>query len=226
MYSTQATFQEEWVTETLLSGTLKNIQWSIHPTPGRRPTLTAVSMNQLGRTERHELHLQASPAGALGRHVDILQTLINSTPGDMDAKWVPSARANLPSGVQSLVRATEPPAYAVALRLWNQDPTGINSGTLRPFSNWVLTTQATHATLQPSIPGTLPTATLTSAQTGDIANSPLQWVSHTVKMDENLQQKLNTLGSVELDYSTATYTYTLDRKDIKYVDYIVPVDDL
>lgn len=57
-------------------------------------------------------------------------------------------------------------------------------------------------------------------------NSPYQWVSHTAKVDDTLQPKLNTLESVELDYATATYVYTLDRKNIKYVEYIVPVGNL
>jgi hypothetical protein len=57
-------------------------------------------------------------------------------------------------------------------------------------------------------------------------NSPYQWLSHTAKVDDTLQPKLNTLESVKLEYATATYVYTPDRKNIKYVEYIVPVDNL
>lgn len=227
MHFTESTFQEQWVTDTLLNGAPKNVQWSIRPTPGRTPTLTATCTNQVGRAESQELHIQPSPTGALGYHLDILQTLINSNPEDTkDSSWVPSARSTTHSGAQTLLRATNPPTYTVALRIWNQEPTGISTGTLRPFTSWVLTTQATHAKILPTPPGTLPTATLTSSQTGDIVNSPYQWLSHTAKVDDTLQPKLNTLESVELDYSTATYVYTPDRKNIKYVEYIIPVDNL
>lgn len=227
MHFTESTFQEQWVTDTLLNGTPKNVQWSIRPTPGRTPTLTATCTNQVGRAESQELHIQPSPTGALGYHLDILQTLINSNPEDTkDSSWVPSARSTTHSGAQTLLRATNPPTYTVALRIWNQEPTGISTGTLRPFTSWVLTTQATHAKILPTPPGTLPTATLTSSQTGDIVNSPYQWLSHTAKVDDTLQPKLNTLESVELNYATATYVYTPDRKNIKYVDYIIPVDNL
>lgn len=227
MHFTESTFQEQWVTDTLLNGAPKNVQWSIRPTPGRTPTLTATCTNQISRTESQELHIQPSPTGALGYHLDILQTLINSNPEDTkDSSWVPSARSTTHSGAQTLLRATNPPTYTVALRIWNQEPTGISTGTLRPFTSWVLTTQATHAKILPSPPGTLPTATLTSSQTGDIVNSPYQWLSHTAKVDDTLQPKLNTLESVKLEYTTATYVYTPDRKNIKYVEYIVPVDNL
>lgn len=223
MHFSRTTFQEQWVTNTLLNGAPKNVRWSIHPTPGRNPTLTATNTNQLGRTKSRELHVQPTPAGALGRHTDILQTIINSVPDDASAGWVPTAKGNAGSNAQTLIRTTTPPTYAVTLRIWNQDPAGINTGGLRAFSNWILTTQATHATIRPATPGVLPTLTLTSLQTGNIADSPYQWVSHTVKVDVNLQQKLNTLESVELDYTTATYMYTPDRENIKYVDYIIPV---
>lgn len=227
MHFTESTFQEQWVADTLLNGAPKNVQWSIRPTPGRTPTLTATCTNQISRTESQELHIQPSPTGALGYHLDILQTLINSNPEDTkDSSWVPSARSTTHSGAQTLLRATNPPTYTVALRIWNQEPTGISTGTLRPFTTWVLTTQATHAKILPSPPGTLPTATLTSSQTGDIVNSPYQWLSHTAKVDDTLQPKLNTLESVKLEYATATYVYTPDRKNIKYVEYIVPVDNL
>lgn len=227
MHFTESTFQEQWVTDTLLNGTPKNVQWSIRPTPGRTPTLTATCTNQVGRAESQELHIQPSPTGALGYHLDILQTLINSNPEDTkDSSWVPSARSTTHSGAQTLLRATNPPTYTVALRIWNQEPTGISTGALRPFTSWVLTTQATHAKIPPTPPGTLPTATLTSSQTGDIVNSPYQWLSHTTKVDDTLQPKLNTLESVKLEYATATYVYTPDRKNIKYVEYIVPVDNL
>lgn len=227
MHFTESTFQEQWVADTLLNGAPKNVQWSIRPTPGRTPTLTATCTNQIGRAESQELHIQPSPTGALGYHLDILQTLINSNPEDTkDSSWVPSARSTTHSGAQTLLRATNPPTYTVALRIWNQEPTGISTGTLRPFTSWVLTTQATHAKILPTPPGTLPTATLTSGQTGDIVNSPYQWLSHTAKVDDTLQPKLNTLESVKLNYATATYVYTPDRKNIKYVDYIVPVDNL
>lgn len=227
MHFTESTFQEQWVADTLLNGAPKNVQWSIRPTPGRTPTLTATCTNQISRTESQELHIQPSPTGALGYHLDILQTLINSNPEDTkDSSWVPSARSTTHSGAQTLLRATNPPTYTVALRIWNQEPTGISTGTLRPFTSWVLTTQATHAKILPTPPGTLPTATLTSSQTGDIVNSPYQWLSHTAKVDDTLQPKLNTLESVELNYATATYVYTPDRKNIKYVDYIIPVDNL
>lgn len=227
MHFTESTFQEQWVTDTLLNGAPKNVQWSIRPTPGRTPTLTATCTNQVGRAESQELHIQPSPTGALGYHLDILQTLINSNPEDTkDSSWVPSARSTTHSGAQTLLRATNPPTYTVALRIWNQEPTGISTGTLRPFTSWVLTTQATHAKILPTPPGTLPTATLTSSQTGDIVNSPYQWLSHTAKVDDTLQPKLNTLESVKLEYATATYVYTPDRKNIKYVDYIIPVDNL
>lgn len=227
MHFTESTFQEQWVTDTLLNGAPKNVRWSIRPTPGRTPTLTATCTNQVGRAESQELHIQPSPTGALGYHLDILQTLINSNPEDTkDSSWVPSARSTTHSGAQTLLRATNPPTYTVALRIWNQEPTGISAGTLRPFTSWVLTTQATHAKILPTPPGTLPTATLTSSQTGDIVNSPYQWLSHTAKVDDTLQPKLNTLESVKLEYATATYVYTPDRKNIKYVDYIVPVDNL
>lgn len=227
MHFIESTFQEQWVTDTLLNGAPKNVQWSIRPTPGRTPTLTATCTNQVGRAESQELHIQPSPTGALGYHLDILQTLINSNPEDTkDSSWVPSARSTTHSGAQTLLRATNPPTYTVALRIWNQEPTGISTGTLRPFTSWVLTTQATHAKILPTPPGTLPTATLTSSQTGDIVNSPYQWLSHTAKVDDTLQPKLNTLESVKLEYATATYVYTPDRKNIKYVDYIIPVDNL
>lgn len=227
MHFTESTFQEQWVTDTLLNGAPKNVRWSIRPTPGRTPTLTATCTNQVGRAESQELHIQPSPTGALGYHLDILQTLINSNPEDTkDSSWVPSARSTTHSGAQTLLRATNPPTYTVALRIWNQEPTGISTGTLRPFTSWVLTTQATHAKILPTPPGTLPTATLTSSQTGDIVNSPYQWLSHTAKVDDTLQPKLNTLESVKLEYATATYVYTPDRKNIKYVEYIVPVDNL
>lgn len=227
MHFIESTFQEQWVTDTLLNGAPKNVQWSIRPTPGRTPTLTATCTNQVGRAESQELHIQPSPTGALGYHLDILQTLINSNPEDTkDSSWVPSARSTTHSGAQTLLRATNPPTYTVALRIWNQEPTGISAGALRPFTSWVLTTQATHAKILPSPPGTLPTATLTSSQTGDIVNSPYQWLSHTAKVDDTLQPKLNTLESVKLEYTTATYMYTPDRKNIKYVEYIVPVDNL
>lgn len=227
MHFTESTFQEQWVTDTLLNGAPKNVRWSIRPTPGRTPTLTATCTNQVGRAESQELHIQPSPTGALGYHLDILQTLINSNPEDTkDSSWVPSARSTTHSGAQTLLRATNPPTYTVALRIWNQEPTGISTGTLRPFTSWVLTTQATHAKILPTPPGTLPTATLTSSQTGDIVNSPYQWLSHTAKVDDTLQPKLNTLESVKLEYATATYVYTPDRKNIKYVDYIIPVDNL
>lgn len=227
MYFPESTFQEQWVADTLLNGAPKNVQWSIRPTPGRTPTLTATCTNQISRTESQELHIQPSPTGALGYHLDILQTLINSNPEDTkDSSWVPSARSTTHSGAQTLLRATNPPTYTVALRIWNQEPTGISAGALRPFTSWVLTTQATHAKILPSPPGTLPTATLTSSQTGDIVNSPYQWLSHTAKVDDTLQPKLNTLESVKLEYTTATYMYTPDRKNIKYVEYIVPVDNL
>lgn len=227
MYFPESTFQEQWVADTLLNGAPQNVQWSIRPTPGRTPTLTATCTNQVGRAESQELHIQPSPTGALGYHLDILQTLINSNPEDTkDSSWVPSARSTTHSGAQTLLRATNPPTYTVALRIWNQEPTGISTGVLRPFTSWVLTTQATHAKILPSPPGTLPTATLTSSQTGDIVNSPYQWLSHTAKVDDTLQPKLNTLESVKLEYATATYVYTPDRKNIKYVDYIVPVDNL
>lgn len=227
MHFTESTFQEQWVTDTLLNGAPKNVQWSIRPTPGRTPTLTATCTNQVGRAESQELHIQPSPTGALGYHLDILQTLINSNPEDTkDSSWVPSARSTTHSGAQTLLRATNPPTYTVALRIWNQEPTGISTGTLRPFTSWVLTTQATHAKILPTPPGTLPTATLTSSQTGDIVNSPYQWLSHTAKVDDTLQPKLNTLESVKLEYATATYMYTPDRKNIKYVEYIIPVDNL
>lgn len=227
MHFIESTFQEQWVTDTLLNGAPKNVQWSIRPTPGRTPTLTATCTNQVGRAESQELHIQPSPTGALGYHLDILQTLINSNPEDTkDSSWVPSARSTTHSGAQTLLRATNPPTYTVALRIWNQEPTGISTGVLRPFTSWVLTTQATHAKILPSPPGTLPTATLTSSQTGDIVNSPYQWLSHTAKVDDTLQPKLNTLESVKLEYATATYVYTPDRKNIKYVDYIIPVDNL
>lgn len=227
MYFPESTFQEQWVADTLLNGAPQNVQWSIRPTPGRTPTLTATCTNQVGRAESQELHIQPSPTGALGYHLDILQTLINSNPEDTkDSSWVPSARSTTHSGAQTLLRATNPPTYTVALRIWNQEPTGISTGTLRPFTSWVLTTQATHAKILPTPPGTLPTATLTSSQTGDIVNSPYQWLSHTAKVDDTLQPKLNTLESVKLEYATATYVYTPDRKNIKYVDYIVPVDNL
>lgn len=227
MHFTESTFQEQWVADTLLNGAPKNVQWSIRPTPGRTPTLTATCTNQVGKAESQELHIQPSPTGALGYHLDILQTLINSNPEDTkDSSWVPSARSTTHSGAQTLLRATNPPTYTVALRIWNQEPTGISTGTLRPFTSWVLTTQATHAKILPTPPGTLPTATLTSSQTGDIVNSPYQWLSHTAKVDDTLQPKLNTLESVKLEYATATYVYTPDRKNIKYVDYIVPVDNL
>lgn len=209
MHFIESTFQEQWVTDTLLNGAPKNVQWSIRPTPGRTPTLTATCTNQVGRAESQELHIQPSPTGALGYHLDILQTLINSNPEDTkDSSWVPSARSTTHSGAQTLLRATNPPTYTVALRIWNQEPTGISTGTLRPFTSWVLTTQATHAKILPTPPGTLPTATLTSSQTGDIVNSPYQWLSHTAKVDDTLQPKLNTLESVELNYATATYVYT------------------
>lgn len=227
MHFIESTFQEQWVADTLLNGAPKNVQWSIRPTPGRTPTLTATCTNQISRTESQELHIQPSPTGALGYHLDILQTLINSNPEDTkDSSWVPSARSTTHSGAQTLLRATNPPTYTVALRIWNQEPTGISTGTLRPFTSWVLTTQATHAKILPTPPGTLPTATLTSSQTGDIVNSPYQWLSHTAKVDDTLQPKLNTLESVKLEYATATYVYTPDRKNIKYVDYIIPVDNL
>lgn len=227
MHFIESTFQEQWVTDTLLNGAPKNVQWSIRPTPGRTPTLTATCTNQVGRAESQELHIQPSPTGALGYHLDILQTLINSNPEDTkDSSWVPSARSTTHSGAQTLLRATNPPTYTVALRIWNQEPTGISTGALRPFTSWVLTTQATHAKIPPTHPGTLPTATLTSSQTGDIVNSPYQWLSHTAKVDDTLQPKLNTLESVKLEYATATYVYTPDRKNIKYVDYIIPVDNL
>lgn len=227
MYFPESTFQEQWVTDTLLNGNPHDVQWSIQPTPGRKPTLTATCTNQISRTESQELHIQPSPTGALGYHLDILQTLINSNPEDTkDSSWVPSARSTTHSGAQTLLRATNPPTYTVALRIWNQEPTGISTGALRPFTSWVLTTQATHAKILPSPPGTLPTATLTSSQTGDIVNSPYQWLSHTAKVDDTLQPKLNTLESVKLEYTTATYMYTPDRKNIKYVEYIVPVDNL
>lgn len=227
MHFIESTFQEQWVADTLLNGAPKNVRWSIRPTPGRAPTLTATCTNQVGRAESQELHIQPSPTGALGYHLDILQTLINSNPEDTkDSSWVPSARSTTHSGAQTLLRATNPPTYTVALRIWNQEPTGISTGTLRPFTSWVLTTQATHAKILPTPPGTLPTATLTSSQTGDIVNSPYQWLSHTAKVDDTLQPKLNTLESVELNYATATYVYTPDRKNIKYVDYIIPVDNL
>lgn len=227
MYFPESTFQEQWVADTLLNGAPQNVQWSIRPTPGRTPTLTATCTNQVGRAESQELHIQPSPTGALGYHLDILQTLINSNPEDTkDSSWVPSARSTTHSGAQTLLRATNPPTYTVALRIWNQEPTGISTGTLRPFTSWVLTTQATHAKILPTPPGTLPTATLTSSQTGDIVNSPYQWLSHTAKVDDTLQPKLNTLESVELNYATATYVYTPDRKNIKYVEYIVPVGNL
>lgn len=227
MHFIESTFQEQWVADTLLNGAPKNVQWSIRPTPGRTPTLTATCTNQVGRAESQELHIQPSPTGALGYHLDILRTLINSNPEDTkDSSWVPSARSTTHSGAQTLLRATNPPTYTVALRIWNQEPTGISTGTLRPFTSWVLTTQATHAKILPTPPGTLPTATLTSSQTGDIVNSPYQWLSHTAKVDDTLQPKLNTLESVELNYATATYVYTPDRKNIKYVDYIIPVDNL
>lgn len=227
MHFTESTFQEQWVTDTLLNGAPKNVQWSIRPTPGRKPTLTATCTNQISRTESQELHIQPSPTGTLGHHLDILQTLINNNPEDTkDSSWVPSVRPTAHNGMQTLLRTTNPPTYTVTLRIWNQEPTGISVGTLRPFTSWVLTTQATHANIFPTPPGTLPTATLTSSQTGDIVNSPYQWLSHTAKVDETLQQKLNALGSVELDYSTATYVYTIDRKNIKYVDYIIPVENL
>ena len=227
MHFIESTFQEQWVADTLLNGAPKNVQWSIRPTPGRTPTLTATCTNQISRTESQELHIQPSPTGALGYHLDILQTLINSNPEDTkDSSWVPSARSTTHSGAQTLLRATNPPTYTVALRIWNQEPTGISTGALRPFTSWVLTTQATHAKILPSPPGTLPTATLTSSQTGDIVNSPYQWLSHTAKVDDTLQPKLNTLESVKLEYATATYVYTPDRKNIKYVEYIVPVDNL
>lgn len=227
MHFTESTFQEQWVADTLLNGAPKNVQWSIRPTPGRTPTLTATCTNQISRTESQELHIQPSPTGALGYHLDILQTLINSNPEDTkDSSWVPSARSTTHSGAQTLLRATNPPTYTVALRIWNQEPTGISTGALRPFTSWVLTTQATHAKILPSPPGTLPTATLTSSQTGDIVNSPYQWLSHTAKVDDTLQPKLNTLESVKLEYTTATYMYTPDRKNIKYVEYIIPVDNL
>ena len=227
MHFIESTFQEQWVADTLLNGAPKNVQWSIRPTPGRTPTLTATCTNQISRTESQELHIQPSPTGALGYHLDILQTLINSNPEDTkDSSWVPSARSTTHSGAQTLLRATNPPTYTVALRIWNQEPTGISTGALRPFTSWVLTTQATHAKILPSPPGTLPTATLTSSQTGDIVNSPYQWLSHTAKVDDTLQPKLNTLESVELNYATATYVYTPDRKNIKYVEYIIPVDNL
>lgn len=227
MYFPESTFQERWVADTLLNGAPKNVQWSIRPTPGRTPTLTATCTNQVGRAESQELHIQPSPTGALGYHLDILQTLINSNPEDTkDSSWVPSARSTTHSGAQTLLRATNPPTYTVALRIWNQEPTGISTGALRPFTSWVLTTQATHAKILPTPPGTLPTATLTSSQTGNIVNSPYQWLSHTAKVDDTLQPKLNTLESVKLEYATATYVYTPDRKNIKYVEYIVPVDNL
>lgn len=227
MHFIESTFQEQWVTDTLLNGAPKNVRWSIRPTPGRTPTLTATCTNQVGRAESQELHIQPSPTGALGYHLDILQTLINSNPEDTkDSSWVPSARSTTHSGAQTLLRATNPPTYTVALRIWNQEPTGISTGTLRPFTSWVLTTQATHAKILPTPPGTLPTATLTSSQTGDIVNSPYQWLSHTAKVDDTLQPKLNTLESVKLEYATATYVYTPDRKNIKYVEYIIPVDNL
>lgn len=227
MHFTESTFQEQWVTDTLLNGAPKNVQWSIRPTPGRTPTLTATCTNQISRAESQELHIQPSPTGALGYHLDILQTLINSNPEDTkDSSWVPSARSTTHSGAQTLLRATNPPTYTVALRIWNQEPTEISTGTLRPFTSWVLTTQATHAKILPTPPGTLPTATLTSSQTGDIVNSPYQWLSHTAKVDDTLQPKLNTLESVKLEYATATYVYTPDRKNIKYVEYIIPVDNL
>lgn len=227
MYFPESTFQEQWVADTLLNGAPKNVQWSIRPTPGRTPTLTATCTNQISRTESQELHIQPSPTGALGYHLDILQTLINSNPEDTkDSSWVPSARSTTHSGAQTLLRATNPPTYTVALRIWNQEPTGISTGALRPFTSWVLTTQATHAKILPSPPGTLPTATLTSSQTGDIVNSPYQWLSHTAKVDDTLQPKLNTLESAKLDYTTATYMYTPDRKNIKYVEYIVPVGNM
>lgn len=228
MYFPESTFQEQWVTDTLLNGNPHDVQWSIQPTPGRKPTLTVTCTNQVGRIETQEIHVPPSPAGGFGRHMDVLQSLINSTPEDAKdgSSWVPSARRAAHSGMQTLLRTTNPPTYAVTLRIWNQDPAGIIAGGLRAFSNWTLTTQATHATIRPATPGVLPTLTLTSLQTGDIADSPYQWVSHTVKVDANLQQKLNTLESVELDYTTATYMYTLDRENIKYVDYIVPVGNL
>lgn len=165
MHFIESTFQEQWVADTLLNGAPKNVQWSIRPTPGRTPTLTATCTNQISRTESQELHIQPSPTGALGYHLDILQTLINSNPEDTkDSSWVPSARSTTHSGAQTLLRATNPPTHTVALRIWNQEPTGISTGVLRPFTSWVLTTQATHAKILPSPPGTLPTVTLTSSQ--------------------------------------------------------------
>lgn len=228
MYFPESTFQEQWVTDTLLNGAPHDVQWSIQPTPGWKPTLTVTCTNQISRTESQELHIQPSPAGSFGRHMDILQNLINSNPEDAkdDSSWVPSARPTTHRGMQTLLRTPTPLTYTVTLRIWNQEPTGISTGTLRPFTSWVLTTQATHARILPAPPGTLPTVTLTNSQTGDIVNSPYQWVSHTAKVDDTLQPKLNTLESVELDYSTATYVYTLDRKNIKYVDYIVPIENL
>ena len=154
MYFPESTFQEQWVTDTLLNGAPHDVQWSIQPTPGRKPTLTVTCMNQVGRIETQELHVPPSPAGGFGRHMDVLQSLINSNPEDAKdgSNWAPSARPTTHSGMQTLLRTTNPPTYTVTLRIWNQEPIGIRAGALRPFTSWVLTTQATHARILPSPP--------------------------------------------------------------------------
>ena len=239
------TDQQRWVMDNLLGETVTSTQYEVANLPayGIRGSRSyqpyIIATNQLGMKiyepvsrliNKSPIDIQGHLTALLnqvGKNDDATLRLIDhfcvlSTDVDSGSHWVPVKPDRKAGHVGKFYRLTPIGKDYVVLRLWNQTAELANVGEFLPFSAWQTISSSEWAEVAPRQRGVIPHASLGSGDTNSSLTLVTQWKSGSVALSD---VEVNP-GKVFLDFTTATYAFTADSHNIKYADFIIPVEEL
>lgn len=121
---------------------------------------------------------------------------------------------------------TPPTPHYLTLRIWNQQPSQAQQGTLTPFLQWINTANTATVVIEPQKEKQPPVATLTNPETGATTNHLIQWKGGNISMSQPLRAALSDGITININPSRALYRFTQNKHNIQYVDHLVPIEYL
>lgn len=239
------TDQQRWVMDNLLGETVTSTQYEVAnlPTYGIRGSRSyqpyIIATNQLGMKIHEPVSrlINKSPIDSQGYLTALLKQVgenddatlrliehfcILSTDVDSGSHWVPVKRDRKAGHVGKSYRLMPIGRDYVVLRLWNQTAELANVGEFLPFSAWQTISSSEWAEIAPRQRGVIPHASLGSGDSKSSLTLVAQWKSGSVAISD---VDVNP-GKVSLNFTTATYAFTADAHNIKYADFIIPLEEL
>ena len=219
------TDQQRWVMDNLLGETVTSTQYEVANLPayGIRGSRSyqpyIIATNQLGMKIHEPVSrlINKSPIDSQGYLTALLKQDVDS-----GSHWVPVKRDRKAGHVGKSYRLMPIGRDYVVLRLWNQTAELANVGEFLPFSAWQTISSSEWAEVAPRQRGVIPHASLGSGDTNSSLTLVTQWKSGSVALSD---VEVNP-DKVSLDFTTATYAFTADSHNIKYADFIIPVEEL